>query len=158
MDAPSNAAPPVRRAVVMVLMLAAVGWVGGCADDDAADSTRAGDPTGAGAEDPTFDLPEWIRGVHPDPGAEASPTPQVQVLHGEVGVREGVRLSVDGVDVTPYTVEVRPGVLTYDPNRSTAPVELDPGRHRAMAERVRLDKFGEQHDVIDRFEWEFVVQ
>lgn len=134
----------------MVLMLAAVGWVGGCTDEDAADS--------AGAEDPTIDLPDWIRGVHPDPGAEASPTPQVQVLHGEVGVREGVRLSVDGVDVTPYTAEARPGVLAYDPNRPAAPVELDPGRHRAMAERVRLDEFGEKQEVLDRFEWEFVVQ
>lgn len=149
MRAAFSAASSVRRAAVVVLILAA-GLVGGCVQEDAADR--------AGAEDPTIDLPDWIRGVHPDPGAEASPTPQVQVLHGEVGVREGVRLLVDGVDVTPYTVEARPGVLAYDPNHPAAPVELDPGRHHASAERVRLDKFGEQHDVLDRFEWEFVIQ
>ncbi|MEX2619118.1 MAG: hypothetical protein WD250_02755 [Egibacteraceae bacterium] len=142
----------------MVLMLVAAAWMGGCGQDDAGEAGAAGDETDSGAIDESLDLPEWIAGVHPDPGAEASPTPQVQVIHGEVGVGEGVRLIVNGTDVTAHTVEARPGVLTYDPNRPSALIELSPGQHTATAERVRLDEFGEQHEVLDRFEWEFVVQ
>lgn len=103
-------------------------------------------------------LPDWIERVHPDPGAEASGTPQIQVVHGAVGVREGVRLLVDGTDVTEYVTTTRPGVLAYDPNHPRAPVELDPGTHQASALRVRLDEFGEQHEVLDRFEWQFTLQ
>lgn len=164
MSAPLHAALPVRRVVVVVLMLAAAAWVGGCGQDDAGDAEEAGaaeeagEPTDSGAIDESLDLPEWIQGVHPDPGAEASPTPQVQVIHGAVGVGEGVRLIVNGVDVTAHTAEARPGVLAYDPNRPRAPVEIDPGPNTASAERVRLDEFGEQPEVLDRFEWEFVVE
>lgn len=161
MSAMLTAALPVRRVVVVVLVLAAAAWLGGCGQDDAEDAGaagEAGDATDTGAIDESLDLPDWITGVHPDPGAEASPTPQVQVIHGEVGVGEGVRLIVNGTDVTAHTVEARPGVLAYDPNRSPAPVEIAPGPNSAAAERVRLDEFGEQHEVLDRFEWEFVVQ
>lgn len=65
---------------------------------------------------------------------------------------------VDGTDVTAHASETRPGRLAYDPNRPRAPVALDPGTHEAAVQRVRLDEFGEQHEVLDSFEWKFAVQ
>lgn len=60
-------------------------------------------------------------------------------------------------DVTEYA-EPRTGVLAYDPNRDSAPVELGPGTHEATALHVTLDEAGEQHEVLDRFEWRFTIQ
>lgn len=144
----SRRALVLRWAAVMVLMLVAAAGMGGCSGDD---------EPGAGAAEEPVDLPDWIEGVHPDPGASASPTPEVQVLHGVVGAREGVRLLVDGTDVTQYAGD-RPGVLSYDPDAPRAPVDLGPGTHQASAVRVLLDEFGDQHEVLDQFEWRFTIQ
>lgn len=138
------------RSTVPVLLTLALALLTGCGGT-AADEEAAFPP----AEQ--FALPDWIEQVHPDPAAEASPTPEVQVVHAAVGVREGVRLVVDGTDVTEYA-DVGRGVLTYDPNRPEAPVALEPGEHEASAIRVSLDEFGDQHEVLDRYDWRFTVQ
>lgn len=146
----SKSAAYHTRVIVLLLVLVAAGWLGGCTEDE------VGEVDTTGSEE-TVQLPDWIERVHPDPGAEASPTPQVQVVHGVVGTREAVRLVVDGTDVTRYA-EPRNGVVTYDPNRPPAPVELGPGTHEASALRVSLDELGEQHEVLERFDWQFTVQ
>lgn len=148
MKATSTAVPARPRVAVLALLLVGLVGIGGCAGDTADEAA----PVDDGAE-----VPDWIDRVHPEPGAQAVATPQVQVVHGQVGEREGVRLLVDGTDVTQYAGP-RPGVLAYDPNRPQAPVELGPGTHEATALHVSLDEFGEQHEVLDRFEWEFTVQ
>jgi len=38
-----------------------------------------------------------------------------------------------------------------------APAELDPGTHAAMVELVDAAEYGEQPEVLDRFEWEFTL-
>lgn len=133
-----------RRAVALALLALAVA-VAGCGDD------------GTGRDEPAA-LPDWVENVHPVPGTQTTATQQVQVTHSVVANDEGVRLVVDGTDVTVHASETRPGRLAYDPNRSRAPVELDPGTHEAAVQRVRLDEFGEQHEVLDSFAWEFTVQ
>lgn len=140
-----NTALDRRRSAALLAVLALVFMIGGCGEEEPVREEPAG-------------LPDWVEMVHPDPGAQVSPTPQVQVTHGVVGVREGVRLEVNGTDVTQYTTETKPGVLAYDPNHSRAPVELKPGTHQAAVHRVRLEEFGEQHEVLDTFEWEFRIQ
>lgn len=143
-----NAIPGRGGLRIMVLMLAAVVWLTGCAPDEQADVATS--PAAA-------ELPDWIERVHPAPGSDSSAAPQVQVAHGAVGVREGVRLMVNGTDVTEYSGP-RPGVLAYDPNRPPAPVELDPGTHQATALRVRLNRIGKPHEVLDSVRWEFAIQ
>lgn len=133
----------------VVLLLLAMLALAGCAQ-------RGVTTEAAGSGEPT-ELPDWLTTVHPDPGSVASPTPQVQATHGVVGALEGVRLFVDGVDVTQYA-DAKRGVIAYDPNRPQTPVELTPGVHEAAVRRVRLDEFGDTHEVLDGFEWRFTVQ
>lgn len=149
MKATSTAVRTHPRVAVVALLLVGLVGIGGCAGTDSTDEAA---PVDDGAE-----VPDWIDSVHPEPGAETVATAQVQVVHGVAGEREGVRLLVDGTDVTEYAGP-RPGVLAYDPNVSQAPLALEPGTHEATALRVSLDEFGEQHEVLDRFEWEFTIQ
>lgn len=102
------------------------------------------------------DAPEWVDNVFPPPGSEAASVNEVQISHTAVGEQEGVRLVIDGVDVTAFSEPGR-GVLTYDPNAGRAPVELESGTHRVTAVRVKLDEFGEPLEVVDRFGWTFTV-
>lgn len=106
-----NAIPGRGGLRIMVLMLAAVGWLAGCAADEQADVATS--PAAA-------ELPDWIERVHPAPGSGSSAAPR---------------------------------------SRSPpAPVELDPGTHQATALRVRLNRIGKPHEVLDSFRWEFAIQ
>lgn len=128
------------------MLLAMLALLAGCAPDPAKlEQAREGEG-----------LPDWIERVHPEPGAEASPVAHVQVVHDVIGETQDVRLVVDGTDVTPYAT--RRGLLSYDATRPGGPVELDPGEHEASALLVSLDEFGQQQDVLDRFDWRFTIQ
>lgn len=139
-----------RWAATALLLVAAL--LAGCADDDApAEDLAAEEPGG---------LPEWLREVHPPPGAETTGVPEVQVSHEVVGTREDVRLVIDGIDVTQYAGPGQ-GVLSYKPgdgDEPRAPVELAPGAHRAVVQRVLRPEFGEPHKVLESFGWQFTVQ
>lgn len=116
----------------------------------------------AGAADAvaSADLPDWVERVYPAPGQDLATNPDVQVEHALSAPDEGLRLTIDGVDVTSYAEEGR-GLLVYDPDRSAAPqpVELDPGEHTAQVERLVLDPAsGEIDEVLGTFEWSFVIQ
>lgn len=147
---PAGGALRGRWAAIALLLLAAL--LAGCADDDApAEDVASEEPGG---------LPGWIREVHPPPGAETTGVPEVQVSHEVVGTREDVRLVIDGIDVTQYAGPGQ-GVLTYKPGDGDdprAPVDLGPGFHRAVVQRVLLPEFGETHEVLESFSWEFTVQ
>lgn len=113
----------------------------------------------ADADAESVALPEWLDRVYPEPGQEVSVTADVQVEHLLSEPDEGIRLLLDGTDVTSYAEEGR-GLLVYDPDRSTAPqvVELGPGQHSATAERVRLDPAtGAIEDTVDTFSWDFSI-
>lgn len=102
------------------------------------------------------DQPKWVENVFPPPGSEAASINKVEISHTAVGVREGVRLVIDGVDVTAFSEPAR-GRLAYEPADPRAPVEFGPGLHRATAVRVKLDEAGEPHEVVDRFGWTFTA-
>lgn len=144
-----------RRATLALVLLAAV--LAGCAEaDPPADDAGSDD---AGSEE-VSGAPAWVREVHPAPGAETTGLPEVQVSHEVVGTREDVRLVIDGIDVTQYAGPGQ-GVLTYKPgdgDEPRAPVELSPGTHRAVVQRVLLPEFGETYKVLDSFGWQFTVQ
>lgn len=136
---------------LMGLLTALALLAGACAQRDEA---RVPDPAGVVA------LPEWVSRVYPEPGAQVAGAANVQVEHALSEPDEGIRLSVDGTDVTIYAQEGR-GLLSYDPDRepTTPPVELDPGDHRATVERLALDpQTGEIEDTVETFTWDFTIQ
>lgn len=133
--------------VVLLVVFAVL--VAACAEDPGATAA----PTEPAA------LPDWLRRVYPAPGQELTVTQDVQVQHNVTGPEEGIRLWIDGVDVTTYALEGR-GELVYDPDREPAepPVLLDPGRHQATAQRVRLDaETGQIEEVLQEYTWSFTV-
>jgi hypothetical protein len=101
-------------------------------------------------------LPGWLSRVYPEPGAEGS-VGEIQVDYQVSGPEQNVRLFVDGVDVTIYST-IQSGSLQYDVAQEFAPVELDPGPHRAAVELVNEPEQGEAVKVLDRFEWQFEVR
>ncbi len=122
------------------------------------------------------ELPEWIDSVSPVPGAEAAPTDIIEVHHNERAEFRGVRIIIDGTDVTSYAVINKQdrtvgeidnaddqqfdgeGLLTYDPNSQQVPVTIDPGEHTVRLEQVRIPQEGAQMEVLDTFEWSFSVR
>lgn len=158
------------RWTTVLALVTCLGVLTGCAGAGGAaqEADESGAEPGAGAqgeqpqsgnpaEEPVRgEQPGWVENVFPPPRSKAASVNEVQITHTNIGDNEGVRLKLDGVDVTTFS-EPRAGVLTYDPNQSRAPVELDSGRHRATAVRVRLDEAGQPHEVVDRFEWQFTV-
>ncbi|MBW3589187.1 MAG: hypothetical protein KY429_07195 [Actinobacteria bacterium] len=104
---------------------------------------------------PTRPLPVWIEHVQPEPGQQVSAARVVEVRHRVSAESELVRLELDGVDVTSFA-RLAPGVIHYDSMESTAPVRLEPGRHSAIVEHVRLTEEGTQQ-VLDSFTWSFEI-
>ncbi len=106
------------------------------------------------------DLPEWLVRVFPAPGQETTATRAIQVRHNAVAPDEGIRLILDGVDVTTYATNGR-GLLEYDVDQTASPVELKPGMHRAALEYLRVSPESEfdpeQREVLDTYTWEFEV-
>lgn len=164
-----------RRSIFLVVgaCLALVAGCGGArgspqgsADDTTADQQAEQMPAeqggGRGPERDAWEQevrgeqPEWVENVFPPPGSEAASVNKVEITHTAVAEKEGVRLVIDGVDVTAFSEPGR-GRLTYEPADPRAPVELGPGLHRATAVRVELDEMGEPHEVVDRFGWTFTV-
>lgn len=103
------------------------------------------------------ELPGWLSRVYPGPGAEGSVGQAMQVDYQVSGPEQNVRLFVDGVDVTTYAA-IQPGELQYEIDQGLAPVELDPGPHRAAVELVDEPEQGEAVEVLDRFEWQFEIR
>jgi len=111
----------------------------------------------ADAEAEPAALPDWVERLSPLPGEEVETNVGIQVEHLVSAPDEGLRLRIDGVDVTSYSDEGR-GLLVYDPGRSQAPqpVELGPGEHTAELERVAVDEAsGEIEETLDTFTWTF---
>ena len=150
-------------AVVAILLIV----LAGCADG----------PEGTqGVAEADVELPDWLDSVSPLPGAEAAPTDIIEVQHDLQGEFEGVRMFINGTDVTASalpnegTNTEQPfgpndensfegeGLLAYDPNTDLMPVEIDPGEHTVRLERVRLPEPGAQLEVLDTFEWSFTVR
>ncbi|MDP8977206.1 MAG: hypothetical protein M3N17_01220 [Actinomycetota bacterium] len=100
--------------------------------------------------------PDWVVRVYPPPGSEGTAAATVQVRHDLPGAKGRLRLKIDGVDVTSYA-DVRPGQLTYDPERAPGVVELTPGRHTARVERVSLPREGATYRVLDFYQWRFTL-
>ena len=132
-----------------------------------------------GAEPETradVELPEWLDEISPLPGAEAAPTDIIEVHHDLRGEFEGVRMLINGVDVTAAAVPNEgtnvqqpfgehdentfegEGLLSYDPNTDLAPVPIEPGQQTVTLERVRVPEQGAEMEVLDTFEWTFTVQ
>lgn len=128
----------------------------------------------ASAQD--VDLPDWLEVVSPLPGAEGSATNLIEVQHNQTAELTGVRMLIDGVDVTASalpnegTNTTQPfgpndensyegeGLLAYDPNTELMPVEIDPGQHTVTLEQVRQPEPGADLEVLDTFEWTFTVR
>lgn len=148
--------PRVLRGALTLVALALVAT----ACDGDAEIVPRDDPDDVAANDQpavgVADLPDWLDRIYPEPGAETTATQAVQVIHNARGPEDGVRLYIDGVDVTTYSVQGR-GQLVYDPDQEASPVRLEPGEHTAVVELVRLPEPGAQHELVDRFEWEFQV-
>lgn len=122
------------------------------------------------------ELPGWVTSVSPLPGAEAAPTDIIEVQHEQRGDLSGVRILIDGVDVTANAVPREgsntrepfgendenaydgAGLLAYDPNTELAPVEIDPGEHTVTLEQVRQPEEGADLEVLDTFDWTFTVR
>ncbi len=104
--------------------------------------------------DPGADLPAWLRRVSPVPGASTAGATMVEVEHDLQGPDEDIRLLIDGVDVTTYA-SLEGGVLVYESGEG--PVTLQPGRHRATAQRVSLPVQGAEPVVLESFTWAFSV-
>ena len=152
---------------VLVLMLASLLLLVGCSPDP-----EESDPSAMN----DVELPEWVTTVSPLPGAEAAPTDIIEVQHEQRGDLAGVRIFIDGVDVTAVAVpregsntqqpigESREepyaagGLLTYDPNTELAPVQIQPGEHTVRLEQVRQPEEGADLEVLDTFEWTFTVR
>lgn len=147
----------------MILVFALVGCTQGPEEGEAAGTLET-------------DLPEWLDSVSPLPGAEAAPTDIIEVQHNQTAERTGVRMLIDGTDVTASalpnegTQTEQPfgqndentfegeGLLTYDPNTELKPVEIDPGEHTVTLEQVRQPEPEADLEVVDTFEWTFTVR
>ena len=133
-----------------------------------------------------IDYPAWLLSVSPIPGAEAAPTDIIEVQHTLIGEFEGVRILIDGIDVTADALpnegtqgvggpvmenDQNPvgrddentaegeGLLAYDPNTEVAPVQIQPGEHTVVLQKVR-QPIPEESDLVveDTFEWTFTVR
>lgn len=136
-----------RAPLPLAVLVAALLLLSGCGDPTA-DAVAEADPS---------ELPDWVERLSPLPGQEVESNVGVQVEHLVSAPDEGLRLRIDGVDVTSYSEEGR-GLLVYDPGRSQAPqpVELDPGEHTAELERVAVDpQTDEVEETIETFTWTF---
>jgi hypothetical protein len=163
-----------RRGIVVLLsMLLLV--LAGCTDD----------AEGGATAESSVELPGWLETVSPVPGAEAAPTDIIEVQHTMTGEFEGVRILIDGTDVTADALpnegtqgvgagdadDQNPvgeddantaegeGLLAYDPNTEVAPVQIDPGAHTVTLQQVRQPEEGEGDlEVLDTFEYTFTVR
>lgn len=170
-----TARPRSRRSVALVVgaCLALLTGCGGAGGSEQGSAQAAGDQQtqqmpaeqGGGRGPETRDAweeqvrgeqPEWVENVFPPPGSESASVNKVEISHTAVAGNQGVRLVIDGVDVTAFS-EPGQGRLAYEPADPRAPVEFGPGLHRATAVRVELDERGQPHEVIDRFGWTFTV-
>lgn len=148
----SKAGLPGPRRLLLLLVLALVALpAAACSDEGAPGSSQA-------------TLPPWLVRVYPEPGDVSAAHPRVEVDHHVTTDGENVRLSIDGVDVTQYAELGReatvggPGKLVYDPEDANQVVALDPGRHKATVEHVRLTGIGGETRVLDSYSWEFQIQ
>lgn len=132
--------PVRRRAIVLrsllVILLASTTLASACGDGN----------------DGAAEMPEWVEAVYPEPGATAAVPDAVEVDHTLQRLDEDVRLLVDGVDVTTYAT-FEAGKIRYE--SGVGPVELEGGSHTAEVQRVELEEFGEDYEVLDSFSWEF---
>ena len=153
------------RAALIALISILLAALAGCAQGPEEDADAAAD----------VELPDWLDSVSPIPGAEAAATDLIEVHHNATEEDTGVRMIIDGVDVTASAIprdepEARDpigindentfegeGRLSYDPNTDIAPVSIDPGEHTVLLEHVRLPEPGAQLEVLDTFEWTFTV-
>lgn len=152
---------------VLAILAAALLLLAGCTD-----GPEESEPEAAA----DVELPGWVDSVSPLPGAEAAPTDIIEVQHDQRGDLAGVRIFIDGVDVTASAVQLEGsnsqepigelpenaydagGLLTYDPNTELAPVPIDPGEHTVRLEQVRQSEEGADLEVLDSFEWSFTVR
>lgn len=108
--------------------------------------------------------PSWIVSVEPEPGERSATFRRVEVNHTVTSDGEGVRLSIDGTDVTSYADFGRPdtaggpGRLVYDFEQARDFLPLEPGEHTATVSHVRLTGIGSQHEVLDSYSWSFTIQ
>lgn len=141
-----------KRIFGVLVSLVAVAALSACAQQTDIEDL----PTEEGAE-----LPAWVERVQPAPNSTSSGVSIVEVSHRVRGNQEGVRLLIDGIDVTTYA-DISRGLIHYDPSGTLdgqkAPVQLDSGTHEAVLQRVELPSFGEQHEVVDEFRWEFTIR
>ena len=79
----------------------------------------------------------------------------IEVVHTARPRTHGVRLLIDGVDVT-GAASVSPGRLHYDAGAG-GPVDLESGSHEAQVEYVKRGGFGEREKVIGTYRWTFTV-
>lgn len=105
-----------------------------------------------GGEEEATGMPDWVESVYPEPDATAAVPDAVEVDHTLQRVDEDVRLVVDGVDVTTYSA-FEAGKIRYE--SGVGPVILGGRTHTAEVQRVELDEFGEEYEVLDSFSWEF---
>ncbi len=112
------------------------------------------------------EYPTWIDKLYPPPGSETSATQAVQVDHNVVEADRQVRLIIDGADVTTYATATSPGLLEYDVDQAAAPIALEPGKHTATVQLMRVtpgsgegvDSYDpEIHETIDTYTWAFTV-
>jgi len=101
------------------------------------------------------DLPQWVKSVYPEPGAQMSSVSAVEVEFDSPHPRRQVRLIVDGVDVT-ASADTDIGRFHYDPGQSGL-ITLESGEHTARVELVTLSDYGDQHTLIDQYEWAFTI-
>ncbi|HWB72311.1 MAG TPA: hypothetical protein VG452_08830 [Egibacteraceae bacterium] len=169
---------PLVRTVTLVAVLVAL--MSACRSDV---SDEAGGDTVVGGGEVTAELPPWLERIYPAEDQVVTVTRDVQVDHNLVEPDQGIRLLIDGVDVTTYSLEGR-GELVYDPDRpippadppvgaredpaeqaaseapiAGGPVDLSPGSHSATVQRVRVDpETGFIEETLDEFTWDFVIQ
>lgn len=149
---------PVQVLLVVLALLC------GACFGDGADSITAqvdGDEPAGG-----HGYPDWLHKVYPPPGSETSVTQALQAQYTVQGAARQVRLILDGTDVTTYATATAPGLLEYDMDQASAPVELDPGEHNAVVELYKVEPGSgegvesfdpEVHEAIDSFAWSFTV-
>ena len=169
----SYTAMPLLR---IILLVAVSLLTSACGDttEEAAEDTEAGETAG---------LPPWLDRIYPADSQVVTATRDVQVDHNVVEPDESIRLLIDGVDVTTYSVEGR-GELVYDPDRpipraeagagsredpaeeatneaplADSPADLSPGPHTATVQRLRVDpETGSIEETLDEFTWDFTIQ
>lgn len=105
-----------------------------------------------GGEEDAAQMPDWVESVYPEPGATAAVPDAVEVDHTLQRVDEDVRLVIDGVDVTTYAT-FEAGKIRYESD--AGPVTLGGRTHTAEVQRVELDAFGADYEVLDSFSWDF---